>query len=192
MKIERYSFTKYYPNTNKCIASRLQFPLRLAFATTIHKAQGMTLPMVEVNCKNAKFPGQKGVAVGRAKSSKGLRVINYNPYLCKPHSKEVRDFYEQYNSTQTYELNLSCCRNYESFEDVIPTAADEFDSDSEIDDLIASVEEVPDSDHTYAGASKVDESDIQNLLEFVGTMNLLKMLYLLQQMNLILTLKSTT
>ena len=99
MKIERYSFTKYDPNTNKCIASRLQFPLRLAFAMTIHKAQGMTLPLVEVNCKHAQFPGQIGVAVGRAKSSKGLRVINYNQYLCKPHSKEVRDFYEQYNPT---------------------------------------------------------------------------------------------
>ena len=169
VKIERYSFTKYDPNTNKCIASRLQFPLRLAFAMTIHKAQGMTLPLVEVNCKNAKFPGQIGVAFGRAKSSKGLRVINYNPYLCKPHSKEVRDFYEQYNPTQTYELNLSCCRNYETFEDVIPTAADGFEFDSEIDDLIASVEEVPDSDHKYAGASKVDESDIQNLLEIALT-----------------------
>lgn len=48
-------------------------------------------------------------------------------------------------------------------------AADGFDSDSEIDDLIASVEEVPDSDHTYASASKVDESDIQNLLEIALT-----------------------
>ena len=81
----------------------------------------------------------------------------------------IAHFYEQYNPSQTYELNLSCCRNYETFEDVIPTAADGFDSDSEIDDLIASVEEVPDSDHTYAVASKVDESGIQNILEIALT-----------------------
>ena len=39
---------------------------------TMHKLQGMTLRIVEINCKKTKFPGQIRVAVGRAKISEGL------------------------------------------------------------------------------------------------------------------------
>ena len=58
--------------------SRIQIPLKLAYAISIHKAQGWTLDKVEVDCTNIFKPGQLAVAVGRCKSIEGLRVINYD------------------------------------------------------------------------------------------------------------------
>jgi len=45
--------------------SRLQFPIRLAFATTVHKCQGQTLDRVVVNMGGRFGPGQayKAIAI---------------------------------------------------------------------------------------------------------------------------------
>jgi hypothetical protein len=63
-------------NVKRDVATRLQIPLKLGYAFTVHKAQGLTLDCVEVDCRNINFPGQLGVAVGRAMKTDGLRVIN--------------------------------------------------------------------------------------------------------------------
>ena len=49
-----------------------------------------------------------GVAVGRAVNKKGLRVLNFNPYMaCIKHPQVVDDFYNmKSNSVQD---DLSCC-----------------------------------------------------------------------------------
>jgi len=49
-------------------------PLSLAYALTVHKAQGLTLESVIVDCRNIRQPGQLGVAVGRAKTREGLQL----------------------------------------------------------------------------------------------------------------------
>ena len=56
--------------------SRIQFTFNLAFALTVHKAQGMTLDLVQIDCRHMSNPGQIGVALGRACSKKGLRIMN--------------------------------------------------------------------------------------------------------------------
>ena len=52
--------------------TRLQFPLKVAFAMTIHKCQGQTLDSVVVSLKGKFGPGQAYVTVSRCTSLAGL------------------------------------------------------------------------------------------------------------------------
>ena len=53
-----------------------QFPLRLAYAITIHKAQGQTFKYVNIDASSCFAPGQLYVAVSRAKSIEHIHFIN--------------------------------------------------------------------------------------------------------------------
>ncbi|KAB5588631.1 hypothetical protein CTheo_7925 [Ceratobasidium theobromae] len=69
-------------------ACRLQVPLILAWALTIHKAQGQTLSQVKVDLAGTFAPGQAYVAISRCTSLEGLQVINFSPndVFAHPHS----------------------------------------------------------------------------------------------------------
>lgn len=59
-------------------------PLRLAYATTVHKSQGLSLDQVQVNIKDSFFssPGMLYVALSRARTLAGLRLVG-SPALLK-------------------------------------------------------------------------------------------------------------
>lgn len=58
------------------IGSYTAFPVRLGWAVTIHKAQGLTLPEVNINFGYGAFaPGMAYVAFSRATTAKGLRLL---------------------------------------------------------------------------------------------------------------------
>lgn len=54
------------------------FPVSLAYALTIHKAQGTTLDQMTVDLRRLWEPGQAYVALSRARSSQGLWIEGWN------------------------------------------------------------------------------------------------------------------
>ena len=75
-EIERATFT--YPGIS---GVRVQFPLRLSFALTVHRAQGSSLDKVVIHCEQMHRPGQLGVALERAKKLSGIQIEGFSNQL---------------------------------------------------------------------------------------------------------------
>lgn len=74
-------FTKIY---------RTHIPLRLAYALTIHKSQGMTLDSAEIDIGESVFEyGQTYVALSRVKNLHGLYLQKFDPSKIKAHPKAL-------------------------------------------------------------------------------------------------------
>jgi len=91
IRVER--FTWRYDQQDSESASFSQFPLRLAWAMTIHKAQGLTLDSAYIDIRAAREPGQAYVAVSRVRSLAGL---NFKEWFKGVHvSPEAIAFYKE-------------------------------------------------------------------------------------------------
>ncbi|KAJ5120341.1 uncharacterized protein N7515_009729 [Penicillium bovifimosum] len=75
-------------------AQRQQVPLILAWALSIHKAQGQTLQRVKVDLGRVFEKGQAYVALSRAVSQEGLQVTRFDPRKVMVHPKVV-EFYSK-------------------------------------------------------------------------------------------------
>lgn len=78
------------------VGSFKAFPIRMGYAVTIHKAQGLTLPALNVDLGRGAFAaGMTYVAFSRATSSKGLRLTQKLRMRDIIVDKRVVAFYEQ-------------------------------------------------------------------------------------------------
>ena len=75
------------------LASRVQVPLILAWALSIHKSQGQSLDYVKVDLGHVFETGQAYVALSRAKTIEGLQVLNFDDKKVAVHPK-VKEFYK--------------------------------------------------------------------------------------------------
>lgn len=64
-----------YKQNGRAVAAVVQIPLRLAWAITIHKSQGMTLDKLTVDLTRTFAPGMEYVALSRVRSLDSLNLI---------------------------------------------------------------------------------------------------------------------
>jgi ATP-dependent exoDNAse (exonuclease V) alpha subunit len=74
------------------VAAVTNFPISLAYAITIHKAQGLTLSHLYVDLQGLWEPGHAYVALSRSTSAGGLNILRWNESSVKVDPK-VKAFY---------------------------------------------------------------------------------------------------
>eukprot|EP01031_Cornospumella_fuschlensis_P027376 gene27376-33066_t len=84
---------------DKILASRIQLPLMLAWGLSIHKAQGLTIPYLEVTFQGMFEFGQAYVALSRAVSLEGLRLTSFSGNAVRAHP-QVKEFHKAMLASQ--------------------------------------------------------------------------------------------
>ena len=97
LEIETVSNETEYSNKTYAVET---IPLILAWALTIHKIQGATLDLAEIDIGSSIFEcGQTYVALSRVRNLKGLYLTSFDPTKIKVKSS-VRKYYERFKKTK--------------------------------------------------------------------------------------------
>ena len=117
LKVDRFDFELSQTILNKkgeieseTLCTLSQFPIRPAYAITIHKSQGMSLDNLICNVDNIFADSQFYVALSRAINPKRLKIVfskgNFVEYLKRvvKVSNKVKDFYERSRALRVEEV----------------------------------------------------------------------------------------
>lgn len=96
VQVDKVSFSMLDAE-GRVVASVIQFPLMLAYSTTIHKSQGATLDEIWCDLGALWEPGQAYVALSRLRTGQGLHLLRWNPrsVMADPH---VLSFYKAFHA----------------------------------------------------------------------------------------------
>ena len=102
----------YNPITRKleseAVGTFVQYPIKLAWAITIHKSQGMTFDRMHFDLRRGTFaPGQAYVAISRMRTLEGLTLSNR---LCPHHivqNAEIKAFANSFNDVPMIDEELA-------------------------------------------------------------------------------------
>lgn len=99
VKVEKMSFSLLDADAH-VKASVIQFPVNLAYATTIHKSQGATLDELWCDLGALWEPGHAYVALSRLRDPAGLHIVRWSPrsIIIDP---EVKRFYDRADNNRT-------------------------------------------------------------------------------------------
>lgn len=89
--VEEHTWKAFDDLGQHVIAEVSQFPLRLAWAVTVHKSQGMSLDAAEIDLSKAFAPGMGYVALSRVRSLEGLYLIGLGPEAFRM-DEDIRKF----------------------------------------------------------------------------------------------------
>jgi ATP-dependent DNA helicase PIF1 len=114
--------------TQTCIIRRVQIPLVLAWATTIHKCQGSTLTHAITDLRDAFCNAQGYVTLSRLKSLDGLYLIgiDYSKFKCDP---RVKTYYDCLSNKKPYTNIKGTVYILENYMDEMNTECMLYDSD---------------------------------------------------------------
>ncbi|KAJ8311470.1 hypothetical protein KUTeg_010825 [Tegillarca granosa] len=132
-EMKKHMFPIYDIKLKKDIACRSQIPLKLAFALTVHRAQGLTLNRVHVHCRYMLQPGQVAVAFSRVRMKKDLRVSDFSEKVVVKPPAENEEFYCQIQALK--KPDLKCCRNFELEEMETETSSESSYQPGETDEI---------------------------------------------------------
>ncbi|CAG8564815.1 13567_t:CDS:2 [Cetraspora pellucida] len=85
-------------NEGVLMVTRKQLPLKLKYGISIHKSQGMTIPMLEIDCKKVWQSEQIYVAFSRSVDPKNLRVKNFRAEKVKANEKVIKFMNEKFKN----------------------------------------------------------------------------------------------
>lgn len=116
-----------------------QFPIRLAWAITIHKSQGLTFNQVNIDLSGGVFAGgQTYVALSRCRSLEGINleapIKKENIFI----SPAITSFAKTYNDQQSLDKALQQSKAEKQYHDAV-TAFDQGDMQSALDNFFLAI-----------------------------------------------------
>lgn len=136
---------------------RRQVALRLGYALTVHRSQGMTVDEAIVNASQIRTHGQLYVALSRVRTRNGVFLLNANPERRIPFDERVAEFYHQLSLIPV--TPLPPCPLSLLPPSSTPANSSSFSMASLISVLLSSVSDPTDPESSNHDEEKADDDD---------------------------------